>query len=302
MIETANGLMARQTDTTNSNGRWIAAGLQGDASGYYDFNGRWVPASASGYYDVNGQWIASAASGYYDTNGRWVAGPTRGRYDASGRWISGAPNGHRDANGVWIADAQPGYYDNGRWVPGSVAGFYDANGRWHMTSGPAQGWLSINARQANLERRIDAGERNGSLTRTEARRLRSDFRNLTRLEARYQRNGLSSAERRTLDRRFDALSDRIRDERNDGSDPSWQPINQRQNMLDNRIDAGIRNGRLTSNEAMRLRAEFREIEQIEARYRRNGLSYEERRDLDRRFDRLSAQLQAALNDNDRRRG
>lgn len=170
----------------------------------------------------------------------------------------------------------------------------------------AQSWQSINQRQANLDARIDAGVRNGSLTRAEASSLRAEFNALARLEARYRAsNGLSLAERRDLDRRFDALSARIRYERNDRDgrwDNGWQPINQRQNMLENRINAGIRSGRLTWREAHQLRAEFNEIARIEARYRRNGLSYAERRDLDRRFDRLTARLEASLRDRDRYRG
>jgi Spy/CpxP family protein refolding chaperone len=80
-------------------------------------------------------------------------------------------------------------------------------------------WRSIDHRQANLDRRIDQGVRNHSLTRPEATRLRSDFRQLTRLEAQYRRSrpGLTAAERRDLDRRFDALSQRIFAERHD-----WQ--------------------------------------------------------------------------------
>jgi chromosome segregation ATPase len=169
----------------------------------------------------------------------------------------------------------------------------------------AQAWQSINQRQANLDARIDAGVRNGSLTRTEAARLRAEFHALARLEARYRASyGLSYAERADLDRRFDALSARIRYERRDddrfGRD--WQPINQRQNMLENRINAGIRSGRLTRSEAYQLRAEFNAIARIESRYRRNGLSYAERRDLDRRFDRLTSHLEASLRDRDRYRG
>ena len=96
---------------------------------------------------------------------------------------------------------------------------------------------------------------------------------------------------------------------------SWQSINQRQANLDARIDAGVRSGDLTRNEAARLRGEFRELARMEARYRasnglsmsenlyrRNGLTLAERRDLDRRFDRLDARLTASLNDWDRRRG
>ncbi len=80
-----------------------------------------------------------------------------------------------------------------------------------------QQWQNINQRQANLDRRIDLGVRNGSVTRQEAVRLRQQFRALERIEAQYRRSrpGLTMAERRDLDRRFDALSRQIRIERND---------------------------------------------------------------------------------------
>jgi len=76
-------------------------------------------------------------------------------------------------------------------------------------------WQSINQRQASIERSIDRGVRNGSLTRPEAVHLRSEFRDLVRLEARYRSDGLSMRERRDLDRRFDRLSAQVRYERND---------------------------------------------------------------------------------------
>lgn len=81
----------------------------------------------------------------------------------------------------------------------------------------AQGWQSINQRQANLERRIDQGVRRGDLTRNEARNLRAEFRTLQNLEYRYRRSGggLSNWERRDLNQRFDRLSAKIRWERHD---------------------------------------------------------------------------------------
>ncbi|CAN7214535.1 hypothetical protein LJR219_000697 [Phenylobacterium sp. LjRoot219] len=81
-------------------------------------------------------------------------------------------------------------------------------------------WQSINQRQANLERRIEQGVRRGDLTRPEAVRLRSDFRDLERLERnyRYSGGGLSGWERQDLDRRFDRLSNRIYAERHDRQD------------------------------------------------------------------------------------
>jgi hypothetical protein len=80
----------------------------------------------------------------------------------------------------------------------------------------AQRWRPIDQRQATQFQRIEQGVRSGALTRREATGLRSQFASLTRLERQYRRsNGLSVAERRDLDRRFDTLSRRIRVQKND---------------------------------------------------------------------------------------
>ncbi len=163
----------------------------------------------------------------------------------------------------------------------------------------AQSWQSINQRQENLDRRIDQGVRNGSLTRAEAARLRAEFRDIARLEAHYRASyGLSDSERRDLDRRFDALSQRIRWERHDSQDRDdrWLSINQRQRQIDNRIDAGRSDGSISRAEGARLRAEFDYLVRLEANYRRGGLSNAERRDLDRRFDRLEGRVVAERRD------
>jgi len=81
--------------------------------------------------------------------------------------------------------------------------------------GYERGWTPIDVRQDQLNRRIDRGVENGQLSRREAWRLRSEARDITRLEARYRVNGLSGWERADLDRRFDALSAQIRYERHD---------------------------------------------------------------------------------------
>ena len=83
---------------------------------------------------------------------------------------------------------------------------------------------------------------------------------------------------------------------------SWQSINARQANLDRRIDQGVRNGQISRREATRLRGEFSSILRLEANYRRGGLTAWERTDLDRRFDRLSAQVRSERNDRDNRRG
>lgn len=83
------------------------------------------------------------------------------------------------------------------------------------TAAIAQPWQSINQRQARLDARIDQGVRTGQLSRREAVRLRTEFRGLVSLEARYRRGGLSQWERNDLNNRFDRLSRQIRYERND---------------------------------------------------------------------------------------
>ena len=76
----------------------------------------------------------------------------------------------------------------------------------------------------------------------------------------------------------------------------WQSINQRQAHIDRRIDMGVRNGALTRNEAVRLRGQLASLERLERQYRRHGLTYRERLDLDRRFDKLSRQVYIERND------
>lgn len=90
----------------------------------------------------------------------------------------------------------------------------------------------------------------------------------------------------------------------------WQSVNQRQASLDRRIDQGIRTGELTRPEAARLRGDFRTLTRLEVQYRRSGggLSMQERRDLDQRFDRLSQRIYVQKHDrqdrdrHDNRRG
>ena len=78
-----------------------------------------------------------------------------------------------------------------------------------------RGWQPISQRKYNLDRRIDVGQRNGSLSRREATRLRTELNGLVRLERSDPRGGLSARERQELDRRYDRLSQQVREERRD---------------------------------------------------------------------------------------
>jgi hypothetical protein len=80
-------------------------------------------------------------------------------------------------------------------------------------------------------------------------------------------------------------------------------VDQRQAMLDRRIEHGVANGQLTRREAWQARREFRDIQRIEYRYRRDGrLSRWETADLSRRLNMLAQQVRLDRRDDQRRYG
>jgi len=80
----------------------------------------------------------------------------------------------------------------------------------------------------------------------------------------------------------------------------WQSMNQRKTNIEHRIDMGVRNGALTRREASSLRTRFANLQRLEWRYSRNGLTWTERRDLDRRYNALSASIKVQRHDRQRR--
>lgn len=95
---------------------------------------------------------------------------------------------------------------------------YDRGDRYVQNHG---GWQSISQRKYQLDRRIDVGQRNGSLSRREANRLTSELNQLVRLERNYLRGGLTRWERNDLDRRYDRLAVQVRMERRDRDNRRW---------------------------------------------------------------------------------
>ena len=95
---------------------------------------------------------------------------------------------------------------------------YDRHDRYEQNRG---GWQSISNRKHQLDRRIDVGLRNGSLSRREGRRLENELNRLVRLERSYLRGGLTRWERNDLDRRYDRLAVQVRIERRDRDNRRW---------------------------------------------------------------------------------
>jgi hypothetical protein len=195
----------------------------------------------------------------------------------------------------------------------------------------AQGWTSIEDRASQLDQRIFAGIRSGQITDAEASRLRAEMRDVVRLEQRYAADGFTRDERADLDRRFDMISTRVYAERRDGEradrgngrydnrdgdradrgngrydnrdgargnrDARWENLNQRQAAFDQRLRRAVQDRRLTQRQADNLRVEFRRIARLERDYRRGGLTYQERADLDRRMDNLQTSFRSQVNAN-----
>lgn len=77
---------------------------------------------------------------------------------------------------------------------------------------------------------------------------------------------------------------------------TWLPMIERQDLLSDRIDAGLANGEITASQAALMRADMRALVSLEGRYRYGGLSAREKLDLDRRFALIDDQVRLAMAD------
>lgn len=89
-----------------------------------------------------------------------------------------------------------------------------------------------------------------------------------------------------------------------GPAPIAAPYANRAQMIQQRINQGLRSGALNRFEAQRLQTELRGVQNLEYRYARSGgrIDYRERADLERRYDALSAKVKVEKHDRDGRGG
>jgi len=74
----------------------------------------------------------------------------------------------------------------------------------------ARGSVGFDARIDNLQARLQAGVRSGSITRAEAQQLRPQLRQLRDLERQYSMNGLTREEQRDLQQRIRSVRQQLR--------------------------------------------------------------------------------------------
>lgn len=84
--------------------------------------------------------------------------------------------------------------------------------------------------------------------------------------------------------------------------PGWNAIAQRKFTLERQIDRGVSNRQISRRDASALKDELNRLVRLENSYMRGGLSLQERRDLDTRYDRLSVRIQRELSDRNSRPG
>ncbi|MDP1912802.1 hypothetical protein [Brevundimonas sp.] len=119
-------------------------------------------------------------------------------------------------------------------------------------------WDRLADQGAAFDARVAASLRARTISRTESSRLRADFQALVRLEAQYERDGLSQREREDLEARYADLNRRVGDNYMPGNsgggygDPHAMQI-------EARIAAGLRDGSISRNDAARYRDELSEL-------------------------------------------
>ena len=157
-----------------------------------------------------------------------------------------------------------------------------------------QGRRPLAERREALEARIEAGMRDGSLNRTEANRLVAEYNALVQLETRYAADGrLTTQERNDLRTRYNALSRRVGDARDDGGygdDYGWRSLADQRAAFNTRVDLALNDRRISRTGANRLRSDFDALVRLETGYERDGLSDRERQDLTTRLADLDRRI------------
>jgi hypothetical protein len=164
----------------------------------------------------------------------------------------------------------------------------------------ASGRRPLSEQRYEFESRVDTEVRNRALSYADGERIKSDYRALVDLEARYAGDGqIDSNERRDLSSRYTALTEALQRGSYGGAGGGYQggygnngaTVAQGEQEFRARVDAQLNNRRISRTEASRLRSDYAALIRLEEQYLRDGyLDDGERRDLDERLDALDARL------------
>ena len=139
--------------------------------------------------------------------------------------------------------------------------------------------------RAEFDSRVDAALAARHINRAQARRLKSDYEAVARVESGYLRDGmLSSAERADLDTRLDALDRRL-------PATSYAVLTPRQRL--DAISRALTNNRLSTNVRAQLQVEYEDLARLESAYARLNESTEEQAYLERRLAELETRARVS---------
>lgn len=155
----------------------------------------------------------------------------------------------------------------------------------------SRGRRPLSTQSAQFQTRLDADIRAGRLSSSEASRLRYDYDDLVQLEARYTADGrVTTQERADLVARYREFSQRVEAGGSDYQSGRTTVADGRADF-EARVDAAVRNRRLTRTEGTRLKTDYQDLIRVESGYLRDGrLTSQERDDLDTRLDALDARI------------
>lgn len=159
---------------------------------------------------------------------------------------------------------------------GSGQGNYGNDGRWQPLS----------MRVGEFEQQINAGLRNRTLTQWQATQLRTDWRSLAQLEANYQRGGIDAREQADLWARYNAIESRLDGRGGYGDNRNMA----RWSQMEARLATAERNGSVSRNDAVQLRAQLSDLARLDAAYAQRGHSAEQRSYLMRRYTEIDNAL------------
>ncbi len=176
----------------------------------------------------------------------------------------------------------------------AILGTLFGQGQTTLDAEWSRGRRPLYNQRTQFEARVDAGMRDGSLSRRQGEQLRGDYADLVALETRYAADGrFTTAERTELNDRYRDLTrrlDSLEDDDNGGGYGGWERLADQSAAFDARVAAALRARDITRTESTRLRTDFQALVRLEAQYERDGLSDRERQDLETRYADLNRRV------------
>lgn len=157
----------------------------------------------------------------------------------------------------------------------------------------------LNEYHTRTLRRIVVLLRHGALSEEQGKLFKETHTTITERGKQLNADGeLSESERAELRSKLDGLNDDINSalQAAEEGDQRTPLLNQTQHRFEEKIEFGVRSGRLSSGEASRLTREVEKLKRMEEREKAGGLSTREREDLFEEAAELAREINKELKD------